>query len=67
MVLVASWPLPVWNHSRQVDSERNAIDRLGWLFVAFVVVIIAIGGLIAYNGNITLFVTTVVHKAGPAG
>jgi hypothetical protein len=48
-------------------SERNAIDRLGWLFVAFVVATIAAGGLIAYNGNNTLFVTTVVHKAGPAG
>jgi hypothetical protein len=51
------------------SSERKApIDTIGWLFVAFVVVITAIAAMIAYEGNNTMVAnTTAPHVAGPPG
>jgi hypothetical protein len=41
------------------NSEHvSEIDTLGWTFAAFVIVIAALGALLAYNGNHELMANT---------
>jgi hypothetical protein len=51
------------------DPERKAqIDTVGWIFVAFVVVVTAIAAMAAYDANDTMVAkTTVSQVAGPPG
>jgi hypothetical protein len=46
---------------------KTQIDTIGWLFVAFVVVITAFAAMIAYNANDVMVTNTVSHVAGPTG
>ena len=46
---------------------KTQIDTIGWLFVAFVVVITAFAVMIAYNANDMMVTNTVSHVAGPTG
>ena len=51
-----------------INPERyGRIDTIGWLFVAFVVVITAIAAMIAYNASDITVTNTVSHVAGPTG
>jgi hypothetical protein len=49
------------------DPKYTAqIDSVGWIFVAFVVVITAIAAMVAYEGNNTMVAKiTVSHVAAP--
>jgi hypothetical protein len=55
-------------HETSDPESKAQIDTVGWIFVAFVVVITAIAAIVAYNGNDTIVANTAVsHVAGPAG
>ena len=48
--------------------EPNAqIDTIGWLFVAFVVVITAVAAMIAYNASDITVTNIMSHIARPTG
>ena len=56
-------------HETSDLKSKAQIDTVGWIFVAFVVLISAIAAtMITFYGNDTLVGnTTVSHVAGPAG
>jgi hypothetical protein len=46
------------------DPKYTAqIDAVGWIFVAFVVVVVAIAAMVAYHGNGTVIANTLVWRA----
>jgi uncharacterized YccA/Bax inhibitor family protein len=47
------------------NPERNEIDTLGWLFVAFVVVVTAVAVMAAFNANDTMVTNTAVSHVAP--
>ena len=51
------------------DPKYTAqIDSVGWIFVAFVVVIVAIAAMVAYQGNDRVIANTPVpHAVGRPG
>ena len=51
------------------DPKYTAqIDSVGWIFVAFVVVIVAIAAMVAYHGNDRVIANTPVpHAVGRPG
>ena len=55
-------------HDTSVPKRTAQIDTVGWLFVAFVVGIIAFAGMIAYKGGETMVAKTAISQvAGPHG
>ena len=38
-------------HERNNPEHKAQIDSVGWVFLAFAVAIIAIAGMVAYDGN----------------
>jgi hypothetical protein len=55
-------------HETSNPEYKAQIDTVGWLFVAFVVVIAAIAAMVAYDGNNTTVAnSTVPHVAGHSG
>ena len=44
------------------------IDTVGWIFVAFAIVVTAIAGIVAYHGSETMIAKSPVsHVAGSSG
>ena len=53
-------------HETPDPKPTAQIDTIGWLFIAFAVVITASAAMIAYQGNSTLVAnTSVARAAGP--
>ena len=46
---------------------KTQIDTIGWLFVAFVVVITAVAAMIAYNASDITVTNIMSHIARPTG
>jgi hypothetical protein len=55
-------------HETSDPKHPTQIDIVGWIFVAFVVVLTAIAAMVVYHGNRAMFASTPVsHVAGSRG
>jgi hypothetical protein len=55
-------------HEASDPKYTAQIDTVGWIFVAFVVLIVAIAAVVAYRGNGTMIANTpVLHALGSPG
>jgi hypothetical protein len=55
-------------HETSAPKSTAQIDTVGWLFAAFVVGIIAVAAIVAYNRSDTMVAkTTISQVAGPHG
>jgi hypothetical protein len=55
-------------HETSAPKSTAQIDTVGWLFAAFVVSIIAVAAIVAYNRSDTMVAkTTISQVAGPHG
>jgi hypothetical protein len=54
-------------HETSNPPPNGQIDTIGWLFVAFVVVITAVAAMIAYNANDFTVTNAVSHVVRPTG
>jgi hypothetical protein len=54
-------------HETSKPQPNRSIDTIGWLFVAFVVVITAVAAMIAYNASDITVTNIMSHIARPTG
>jgi hypothetical protein len=54
-------------HETSKPQPNGSIDPIGWLFVAFVVVITAVAAMIAYNASDITVTNIISHIARPTG
>ena len=54
-------------HETSKPQPNGSIDTIGWLFVAFVIVITAVAAMIAYNASDITVTNIMSHIARPTG